>query len=75
MHRRNSSEEFSNLIQSAKDELLDNEQNSNNLLLIKGKERNINLLIKEFNRAKNLDPKLVEFYSYGTNIFKIRIYN
>ena len=60
LHKRNSSEEFSNLIQSAKNELLDTQQNSNNQLFIKGKERNINLLIKEFNRAKNLDPKLVE---------------
>ena len=59
LHRRNSSEEFSNLIQSAKNELLDTE-NSNDQLFIRGKERNINLLIKEFNKAKNLDPKLVE---------------
>jgi len=60
LHRRNSSEEFFNLIQSAKNELLDTEQNFNDQIFIKGKERNINLLIKEFNRAKNLDPKLVE---------------
>ena len=60
LHRRNSSEEFFNLIQSAKNESLNTEQNSNNQVFIKGKERNINLLIKEFNRAKNLDPKLVE---------------
>ena len=60
LHRRNSSEEFSNLIQSAKNELLETEKNSNNQLFLKGKERNINLLVKEFNRAKNLDPKLVE---------------
>jgi len=59
LHRRNSSEEFSNLIQSAKNELLDTE-NSNDQLFIKGKEKNINLLLKEFNKAKNLDPKLVE---------------
>ena len=60
LHKRNSSEEFSNLIQSANNELLDTEQNSDNQLLIKDKERNINLLIKEFNREKDLDPKLVE---------------
>ena len=60
LHGRNSSEEFSNLIQSAKNELLDIEQNSNNQLFTKGKERTINLLIKEFNKAKNLDPRLVE---------------
>ena len=46
LHKRNSSEEFSNLIQSAKNELLDTEQNSNNQIFIKDKERNINLLIK-----------------------------
>ena len=39
LHRRNSSEEFSNLIQSAKNELLDTEQNSNNQIFIKGKEK------------------------------------
>ena len=59
LHRRNSSEEFSNLIQSAKNELLETE-NSNDQFFIKGKEKNINLLLKEFNKAKNLDPKLVE---------------
>ena len=55
LHKRNSSEEFSNLIQSAKNELLDSEQNSDNELFIKDKERNINLLLKEFNREKNLN--------------------
>ena len=59
LHERNSSKEFSNLIQSAKNELV-SEQNSDNQLFIKDKERNIDLLIKEFNREKNLDPKLVE---------------
>ena len=59
LHKRNSSEEFSNLIQSAKNELLDSELNSDNQTF-KDKERNINLLIKEFDREKNLDPKLVE---------------
>ena len=60
LHSRNSSEEFFNLIQSAKNELLDSEQNSDNQFFIKDKERNINLLMKEFNKAKNLDPRLVE---------------
>ncbi len=60
LHKRNSSEEFSNLIQSAKSELLETEQNFDNQYSIKDKERNINLLIKEFNRERNLDPKLVE---------------
>ena len=60
LHKRNSSEEFSNLIYSAKNELLDSEQNPNNQLFNKDKERNLNLLMKEFNREKNLDPQLVE---------------
>jgi len=60
LHKRNSSEEFSNLIQSARNELLDSEQNSDNRLLFEEKERNLNLLMKEFNRERNLDPKLVE---------------
>ena len=60
LHERNSSEEFSNLIQSAKNELADIELNSDNQLFIKDKERNISLLLKEFNRERNLDPKLVE---------------
>ena len=36
LHERNSSEEFSILIQSAKNELLNTEQNSNNESFIKG---------------------------------------
>ena len=38
LHRRNSSEEFSNLIQSAKNELIDSERNLDNQLFIKDKE-------------------------------------
>ena len=60
LHERNSSEEFSNLIQSAKSEIADIERNSDNQLYIKDKERNISILLKEFNRERNLDPKLVE---------------
>ena len=61
LHKRNSSEEFSNLIESAKDELLqDSEKNPVNQLSIHEKQRNINLLMKEFNRERNLDSKLVE---------------
>jgi len=41
LHRRNSSEELSNLIQSAKNELLDTEQNSNNQLFIKVKKETL----------------------------------
>ncbi len=60
LHERNSSEEFSNLIQSANNELADIERNSDNQLFIKDKERNISLLLKEFNRERSLDPQLVE---------------
>ncbi len=60
LHERNSSEEFSNLIHSAKNELADIVRNSDNQLFIKDKERNISLLLKEFNRERNLDPQLVE---------------
>ena len=60
LHERNSSEEFSNLIQAAKNELADIEQNSDNQLFMKDKERNISLLLREFNRERNLDPKLDE---------------
>ena len=41
LHKRNSSEEFSNLIQSAKNELADIERNSDNQLFIKDKERKV----------------------------------
>ena len=56
LHDRNSSQEFFNLIQSAKNELTGIERNSDNQLFIKDKERNISLLLKEFNRERNLDP-------------------
>ena len=46
LHKRNSSDEFFNLIQSAKNELLDIERNSDNQHFIKDKERNIHLLLK-----------------------------
>ena len=55
LHKRNSSEKFIDLIQSAKNELLDSEKNSENKQLSEGKKRNIELLIREFNREKNLD--------------------
>ncbi len=60
LHRRNSSEEFFNLIKSAEVELLDSENNSDKKQILEGKKRNIELLIKEYNREKNLDPLLVE---------------
>ena len=41
LHRRNSSEEFFNLIQSAKNELLDTEQNPNNHSLFKEKKETL----------------------------------
>ncbi|MAN49335.1 MAG: carboxypeptidase M32 [Flavobacteriales bacterium] len=60
LHKRNSSEEFLNLINFAKCELLDTEKNYENQQFIQEKKRNLELLNKEFNRQKNLDPKLVE---------------
>ena len=60
LHQRNSSEEFLNLIKAAKVELSNSEKNSGNKQIIQDKKRNIELLIQEFNRQRNLDPKLVE---------------
>ena len=50
LHKRNSSNEFYNLIQSAREELIETERNSGNQLFVKDKEKNINLLLKSFNR-------------------------
>ena len=44
LHSRNSSEEFFNLIQSAKNELSDIELNSCDQLTIKDKEKNLSLI-------------------------------
>ena len=60
LHKRNSSEEFFYLIEAAKVELFASSKNSENQQIIEEKEKNIELLIKEFYRQKNLDPKLVE---------------
>ena len=60
LHKRNSSEEFSDLIKAAKNEHCVSFQESSNKESFKSKERNIELLTKEFNRQNNLDPKLVE---------------
>ena len=60
LHKRNSSEEFACLIKAAKIELQDSEQNFDNDHIYEDKKRNIELLEREFNREKNLDPKLVE---------------
>ena len=60
LHKRNSSEEFSDLIKAAQDEFRGGLENSLSQEIIQSKKRNIELLIKEFNRQKNLDPKLVE---------------
>ncbi len=60
LHQRNSSEEFSNFIQSANIELLDSERHSENSQIIQEKKRNIQLLKQEYNRQRNIDPKLVE---------------
>ena len=60
LHKRNSSEEFLDLIKAAKDEYLGYEEKSLSQDIIQSKKRNIELLTKEFNRQKNLDSKLVE---------------
>ena len=60
LHKRSSSEEFSTLINAAQDELLGSNKNAASQETILSKKKNIELLIKEFNRQKNLDPKLVE---------------
>ena len=60
LHKRNSSEEFSNLIEAANHELLNEKNSPEKRQEIIGKKKNIELLFKEFNREKNLDPKLVE---------------
>ena len=60
LHQRNSSEEFANFIKSASIELLDSEKNFKNSQIFQEKKRNIELLEKEYNRQRNLDPKLVE---------------
>ena len=60
LHKRNSSEEFLDLITGAQDEYLRCLKTSSSQEVIQSKKRNIELLIKEFNRQNNLDPKLVE---------------
>ena len=60
LHKRNSSEKFLNLINAAKNELIEDQESSVNSQTLIEKKRNIELLIKEFNRESNLDPKLVE---------------
>ena len=60
LHKRNSSEEFSDLIKAAQDEFRCGLEKSLNQEIIRSKKRNLELLIKEFNRQKNLDSKLVE---------------
>ena len=60
LHKRNSSEEFSDLIKAAQDEFRVGLEKSLSQEVFQSKKRNIELLIKEFNRQKNLDPKLVE---------------
>ena len=60
LHKRNTSIEFQSLLEAANIELLSLEISSENTQIIHSKKRNIELLLKEFNRNKNLDPKLVE---------------
>ncbi len=60
LHKRNSSEEFLDLIKGAQDEYFRCLETSSSQEVIQSKKRNIELLTKEFNRQNNLDPKLVE---------------
>ncbi len=60
LHKRNSSEEFLDLIKGAQNEYFRFLETSSSQEVIQSKKRNIELLIKEFNRQNNLDPKLVE---------------
>ena len=60
LHERNSSKDYFDLINAAKAELIKKELNSLNKNLFKSKKRNIDLLMYEFEREKNQDPKLVE---------------
>ena len=54
LHKRNSSEEFSDLIKAAKDEYLCSEETSSSKEIIQSKQINIELLTKEFNRQRRL---------------------
>ena len=58
LHQRNSSKEFSELIEAADKELNDGEFDDQNER--DSKKKNIELLSKELNRQKKIDPKLVE---------------
>ncbi len=60
LHKRNSSEEFLDLIKSAQDEFFSCLDKSSSEEILNSKKRNLELLTKEFNRQNNLDPKLVE---------------
>ena len=60
LHKRNTSLEFSDLINSAREEYLGCLEESSGQEIIQSKKRNIELLTKEFNRQNNLDSKLVE---------------
>ncbi len=57
LHARNSSDEFLNLINSAKSEL--NESSEFEDAKNSSKKKNIELLHKEFDRQRKIDPKLV----------------
>ena len=58
LHQRNSSKEFSELIEAANKELDDCEFDDQNE--IDSKKKNIELLSKELDRQRKIDPKLVE---------------
>ena len=58
LHERNSSQTFANLISSAEKELEDS--NDSDLNTLNSKRKNIELLNKELDRQKKIDPILVE---------------
>ena len=63
LHKRNSSEEFSDLIKAAQDEFRDGLEKSLNQEIIRSKKRNLELLIKEFNRIYNTFVQMLSRYT------------
>ena len=60
LHRRNTSKEFYDLINSANDELNNERRKKNDDVEMYSKKKNIEILTKEFARQSCLDHKLVE---------------
>ena len=60
LHQRSSSKEFSELIDAADEELCKTNNNSNDKSDNEAKQKNLELLKKELDRQRKLDPQLVE---------------